>query len=166
MNSDVVVPNRPLAATTWSPPLRSAIAVMAIAAIPDEVATHSLPPSSAAEAALERAHGRVREPGVDVSGLLLREPGRGLPGAREHEARREEDRVVVFLLTGPGLSGTHRQRVESEPAGIELVHSGRLHGSPDRRPKQKTRFSVSFGGFAFALAVFIERPQAEASNRR
>jgi hypothetical protein len=30
----------------------------------------------------------------------------------------------------------------------------------------KTRFSESFGGLAFALAVFIERPQAEASNRR
>ena len=47
-NSDMVVPNRPSAATTWSPPRSSAIAVMKIAAMPDAVAMQLRPPSRAA----------------------------------------------------------------------------------------------------------------------
>ena len=118
------------------------------------------------EPPLERAHGGVREPGVDVAGGLAGEPGGGLPGVREHEARSEEDRVVVLLLAGPGLPGAHRQGIESERAGVELVHAGLPPDRPPAMPAKKTRVSESFGGPASALAAFIERPQAEASNRR
>ena len=117
------------------------------------------------EPPLERANGRVREPGVDVAGFLAGEPDGGFPGTREHEARGQEDRGVVLLLAGAGLSGAHRQGIESERAGIELVHAGLPRADPWPSPR-KTRSSESFGGLAFALAALIEHPQAEASSRR